>query len=222
MATMSTNAGWGPSKIATEAMCIWLTSSSTFRNEASSGLSRSVLTGCSLHEETAVRSVRTVPPEARDFSWSDPAAAGVSARGGGRGGADGGEEGTGKDSSPGLFVGCFDHLRGAILGHGPQAHGTSRLGARLESDDRRPLCLESGDLALAPAVDRPTQEPIGPDGAATPGRHGGDDDDRVELVCLEHVGIGARVHAAIEVLGPLDGDRREVPGDGARRQHGRG
>jgi hypothetical protein len=40
--------------MATEAMCMWLTSSSIWRNEASNGLSRSVLTGLSLHERNCI------------------------------------------------------------------------------------------------------------------------------------------------------------------------
>ena len=45
LATMSPISAWsggGPSKIATEPMCMWLTLSSTCRNEASSGLIRSM------------------------------------------------------------------------------------------------------------------------------------------------------------------------------------
>ena len=41
IATMSANGGGGPSKMATDAMCICDTPSSMWRNEASSGLRRS-------------------------------------------------------------------------------------------------------------------------------------------------------------------------------------
>src|SRR4051794_38933074 len=42
MATMSSYGGGGPSKIATDAMCMWLMSSSKCRNDASCGLMRSI------------------------------------------------------------------------------------------------------------------------------------------------------------------------------------
>ena len=44
IATMSAYGGGGPSKIATEAMCMWDTWSSMWRNDASRGLNRSGLT----------------------------------------------------------------------------------------------------------------------------------------------------------------------------------
>src|SRR3954452_9039039 len=42
MATMSSYGGGGPWKIATDAMCMWLISSSKCRNDASCGLMRSI------------------------------------------------------------------------------------------------------------------------------------------------------------------------------------
>src|SRR5580704_12737647 len=111
MASTSVNRGWGPSKMATEAMCMWLTSSSRWRNEASCGLSRSGLMGRSLQEETWGLRARTVLPTAEEFSCSDGFA-------GLAGLVDGGQEGGGEDPLPGLFVGGFDHPRPAILRHG--------------------------------------------------------------------------------------------------------
>src|SRR5580658_2620910 len=115
MATMSAKGGWGPSKMATVPMCMWLTSSSIWRNEASSGLSRSVLTDHSLHEGLRVRSDSDGTTATRRFllvgrpgrSRPGAAAPGTSAGGGGRVRlAQTGEERVGVDPVTGLLIGC--------------------------------------------------------------------------------------------------------------------
>ena len=102
----------------------------------------------------------------------------------------------------------------------PWPGATSAPGSRLITSG--PGLLEPGDLALHPAVHGPPEPAVGAVGAAVGGRHGRDDDDEVEPLVLEHVGVGGRVHAAVDVLGAPDVDRLEIAGNGARGQDGGG
>src|SRR5580698_1069075 len=101
MSTTSLKGGCGPSKIATEAMCMWETSSSMCRNEASKGLNRSGLMQPPFHAPSADE-VTT----ALSGPWGPVASAG---RGGeGAGLAERGQEGRLEDATTRLLVGGLD------------------------------------------------------------------------------------------------------------------
>src|SRR5580698_471336 len=111
---MSSNGGCGPSKMATEAMCMWLTSSSIWRNEASSGLRRSAHIMRSLQE--GIQSPNGTTKLERRLLVEGPE------RSDGSGSADrlgqAREEGGGDDPLPGLLIGRLDHARPSIFSHG--------------------------------------------------------------------------------------------------------
>src|ERR1700734_4183977 len=101
MATTSPKEGGGPSKMATEAMCMWDTGSSMWRNEAFKGLRRSGLIDPPFNNPP--REAQTSPGWCR-----------VLGSAGGRGserGPERGEGGSGEDQLAGLLVGRLDDLR---------------------------------------------------------------------------------------------------------------
>src|ERR1700722_404794 len=103
MATTSSKGGTGPSKSATDAMCMWETSSSTWRKEASCGLNRSGLIDpplCVCPKAIEERGRRR--PWASGRLWDD---------GRGRRLAERGQEGRGEDPPARLLVRDLDHMR---------------------------------------------------------------------------------------------------------------
>src|SRR6202034_162646 len=116
MATTSTKGGGGPSKMATEAMCMWDTWSSRWRNEASCGLRRS---GLIANLPSAL--TPSAHPTPGPFRFH-----GSAGGGGGERAAQRGEDGRGEDQLARLLVRRLDHLGAPVLGHGAQPHGVAR------------------------------------------------------------------------------------------------
>src|ERR1700734_4045241 len=194
MATMSPKGGGGPSKMATEAMCMWDTWSSIWRNDASSGLRRS-------------GPIATLPSSILPGAQGTPGSFRLpgSADGCGRERlAQCGEGGRGENQLARLLVRRLDDLWAPVLGHGAQPHGVARPRARLQADHQDPGLVEPGDLAFHAGVGGPPEPAVRPVGAPVGRRHGGNDNHDVESFGPEDVRVGGRVHAAVDVLGAPD------------------